>query len=71
MFYGVLNTPLERIRLKATTGRNIHKKTPEMESVFNKTTGLKGKKNLQHGCIRMFFEIFKNTYFEEHLLTAA
>ena len=71
MFDGVLNTPLERITLKATTGRNIHKKTPEMESVFNRTTGLKGEKNLQHGCIRMFFEIFKNTYFEEHLQTAA
>ena len=46
-----------------------------LESLFNKVTGLQAcnfvKKTLQHKC---FFceccEIFKNTYFEEHLATA-
>ena len=29
------------------------------------------KKGLQHRCSFEYYEIFKNTYFEEHLLTAA
>ena len=45
-------------------------------SLFNKVTELQAfnfiKKKLQHGCFSVkYCEIFKNTYFEENLQTAA
>ena len=52
---------------------NVHWKTPVLESLFNKFAVLKDckfiKKRLQHRCFPV--NIFKNSYFEEHLRTAA
>ena len=42
--------------------RNIYRKTPALESLFNKVTGLKACE---------YCEIFKTTYFEEYLRRAA
>ena len=46
-----------------------------LESRFNEVAGLKIcnfiKKRLQHKCFPVKFQIFKNTYFEEHLQTTA
>ena len=55
---------------------NIHRKTPMLESLFNKVAGLQGcsfiKKRLQHRCFFCeYYKLFKNSYFEEHLKTAA
>ena len=61
--------------LKKTSEKfcNIHKKTPVMECLFNKVAGQRAcnftRKRLQHRCFPM--NISKNTYFEEHLQTAA
>ena len=52
------------------------KKTPVLDSLFNKFAGMKAckfiKKRLQHRCFPVFSceycETFKNTYFEEHRL---
>ena len=54
--------------------RRIHRKIPVSESLFNKVAGLQIcnfiKKRLQCRCVFLWFcEIFKNTYFEEHLWT--
>ena len=43
--------------------RNIHWKTPTLESLFNKVVGLTR--------LYEYYEISKNIYFEEHLQTAA
>ena len=57
--------------------RNIHRKTPVLESLFNKVTGLQVclfiRKRLQHKCFSTcdICELFKNTYFGEHLRIAA
>ena len=54
---------------------NYSRKKPALEPPFNKVTDLKAsnfiKKILQHGFSFEICEIFKNTYFEEHLETAA
>ena len=54
---------------------NIRRKTPVLESLFKKVSRLKAcnflKKRLQHGCFCEYWEISKNTYFEEHVQTAA
>ena len=55
---------------------NIHRKTPVLELFFNIVAGLEDwnciKKRLQHRCFFCeYCKIFKNTYFEEHLRTAA
>ena len=52
--------------------RNIHRKTPVLETLFNKAAGLglqfyrKEIPTQVFSC--KYFEIFKNTYFEERLL---
>ena len=55
--------------------RNIHRKTPVLESVFNNVRGLKDrnfiKKRLQQVFSCECCEMLKNTYFEEYLQTAA
>ena len=55
--------------------RNIHRKTPVLESYFNKIAGLKAcnfiKKKLQHSCFPVNIAKLKNIFFEEHLQTAA
>ena len=56
--------------------RKSHRKTPVLESPFNKVTGMTAcnfiKKRLQHKVFSCeICEIFKNNYFEEHLLTVA
>ena len=48
--------------------RNIHRKTPVLESFFNKVTDLQTPTQV-FSC--EYCEIFKNTYFEEHLQTTA
>ena len=51
-------------------------KTPVLEPFFNKVADLQAysliNKKLQHRCFAVnIAEIFKNTYFEEHLTTVA
>ena len=50
---------------------NIHRKTPVVDSLFNKVTGLKAcnwiKKRLQLRYFPVNIEILKKTYFEEYL----
>ena len=54
---------------------NIHRKTPTLESLLNRVTCLKTcnviKKRLQRRLFSSeYCEIFRNTYFEEHMLQA-
>ena len=57
--------------------RRTHRKTPMLESLFNKASRLQAckfiKKRLRDRCLFSCesCEIFKNTYFGEHLRTAA
>ena len=54
--------------------RNIHRKTPVLESLFNKVAGLQTCNYLKKTPTPVFSckcsKIFKNTQFEEHLRTA-
>ena len=49
---------------------NIHKKTPASEPLYDNIAGFV-KKRLQQIFSSEYCEIFKNTYFEQHLRTAA
>ena len=64
-----------KIFLKSSTLRNIHRKTSVLESFFDKVTGLQAcnctKKRLQHSHFPGNIANFKNTYFEKHMPTAA
>ena len=64
-----------KIFLKSSTLRNIHRKTSVLESFFDKVTGLQAcnctKKRLQHSRFPVNIANFKNTYFEKHMRTAA
>ena len=53
-----------------------HRKTPMLESVFNKIVGVQVynfiKRRLQHSCFSCeHSEMFKNTFLKEYLATAA
>ena len=54
--------------------RNFHRKTPAVKSLFHKVADLQAcnflKKRLQHSCFPVT-KFLQNTYFEEHLRTAA
>ena len=55
---------------------HIHRQTPVLESLFNKVAGHNGlqlyeKETPTQVLCCEYCEIFKNTYFEEHLRTAA
>ena len=54
---------------------NIHRKTPVLESLFNKVAGLKACNYIKETPTQVFsceyYKIFKNTYFEKHLRAAA
>ena len=51
---------------------NIHKKTTVLESFLNKVAGLQGiKRDPNTGVFLWILKNFKDTYFEEHLRTAA
>ena len=51
--------------------RNVHRKAPVLESLFNKHAGLKTcnffKKRLKHVFSCKICDIFKNTFFTEHI----
>ena len=51
---GLKGLKLKKYFKKGLKFCNIHRKIPVMESLFNKVAGL-------------YYEIFKSTYFEEHL----
>ena len=55
--------------------RNIHREAPLLESLFYKVADLQTfnfiKKRLQPSCFPFIVKIWRNTYFEEHLRTAA
>ena len=55
--------------------RNIHRKTPLPETLFNKVAGLRPgtllKRDSNTGVFLWILRNFKNTYFEEHLSTGA
>ena len=55
---GLKGLKLKKYFKKGLKFCNIHRKIPVMESLFNKVAGL-------------YYEIFKSTYFEEHLWTVA
>ena len=66
----------EKSRWYSWKFRNIHKKTSLLKSLLNKVPGRKPykfvKKGLQHRCFPAnIAKLFKNTYLEEHLRTAA
>ena len=46
---------------------NIHRKTPVLESLFNKGLQLYYKETPTQAFSRENYEIFKNTYFKDHL----
>ena len=51
--------------------RNIHRKTPVLESLFHELQACNFiKKRLQRRCFPIA-KFLRNTYFKEHLLTAA
>ena len=55
---------------------NIYRKTPVLESLFNQVPGLQCcniiNKRLQHKCFHVnIAKYLENTYFEEHMRTAA
>ena len=55
---------------------NIHRKTPALQSIFNKVAGLQVsnfiKKRFQYKCSSVnIAKNFKNIFFKEHLGTAA
>ena len=58
--------PVLKVLLKF---RKFHRKTSELESLFSKVTSLEKDSNTVFSC--EICEIFKSTYFEEHLLTVA
>ena len=49
----------------------IHRRTPVLESLFNKVAGLKAcnfiKNRLQHGCFVKFANLLRTSFFKEHL----
>ena len=64
-----------KIFLKSSTLRNIHRKAYVLESLFDKVTGPQAcnctKKRRQNNRFPANIGNFKNTYFEKHMRTAA
>ena len=59
------------VRRFSSKFHKIHRRTPVLESLFNKVAGLKAcnfiKNRLQHGCVVKFANLLRTSFFTEHL----